>query len=72
MKCIRRIKMMFFLLVTRSIAFINGCVTTEVFQKTTQGQDETTEVRSLDNGQQIGNAGVPPPPLELMQQAIDE
>ena len=40
--------MMFFLLVTLSIAFINGCVTTEVFQKTTQNQDENIQtVRNI-------------------------
>lgn len=47
MKCIRRIKMMFFLLLTLSIAFINGCVTTAVFQKTTRDQDE--KIQTVQN-----------------------
>ena len=47
MKYIIRIRMMFFLIMAISIAFINGCVTTEVFQKTTQSQDE--KIQSAQN-----------------------
>ena len=47
MKCIRRIKMMFFLLVTLSIALINGCATTEALQKTTQNQNE--KIQTVQN-----------------------
>ena len=47
MKCIRRMKVTVFLIVTISIAFINGCVTTEVLQKTTQDQND--KIQTLRN-----------------------
>jgi len=47
MTCIRRIKLMFLLLAALSIAFLNSCVTTKVFQETTRVQTE--KIQALQN-----------------------
>ena len=58
MKCIRRVKTIFFLLTTFSIVFINGCVTTKEFQKATQDQDlkiQTVQKIADENERKIEN-----------------
>ncbi|MCJ7616800.1 MAG: OmpA family protein [Desulfobacterales bacterium] len=58
MKLIKRVKIMFFLLAMLSIAFINGCVSKGVFQKTNQDQNDKLQVIQKiaeANERKIGN-----------------